>query len=419
MCCKSKPNMINRKELIKLKCDLLINGLRLNDLRNDLITNQGWDEGRANCFLPAELKMPEEVFVQVRESPEANFRLRIYDTGLGIEDKNGNLVTTGEFVSLPPFSKKYTNDLTPFEKVVVYNGTCNLNFTWNYYCDYFRTGTECRFCNLTPAQDFYPDENISNARKTGAQVADVIETTKKYHSDPKSILTRGTPADKQGLGGTIQILEELSKRFPYTNDRERTKLLMTVSPTKKIEEVKLLHDLGLHSVSFNFEVFDKGYWKAIVPGKDENIGRQLWEDSLIDAVKHFGEGRVFSAMIAGLEPRQTLIEGVNWCCDRGIIPIIVPFSPETGSQFEGFRPPTFKWMFDTTFEAAEIISKKLPFITTEEYWKLDAPICAECFTGGFLFDVIKESAGLRDYHSGNEMRKEIIEREISISTENV
>ena len=397
--------MLDRKELIKLKCDLLINGLRLNDLRNDLISNQNWDESRAVSFLPAELTLPEGINVQIRENTEANFRLRISDNKLIIEDKACNLICGADFVSLPPFAKNYSNDLTPFEKVVVYNGICNLNFTWNYYCDYFRTKTECRFCNLTPAQDFYPEENISNARKTASQVADVIETAKKYHTDPRSILTRGTPPDKQGLGGTIQILEELAKRFPYSNDRERTKLLMTISPTKKIEEVKLLYDLGLHSVSYNFEVFDKGYWKAIVPGKDQNIGRELWEQSLIDAVKHYGEGRVFSAMIAGLEPRQTLIEGVHWCCDRGIIPIIVPFSPETGSQFEGFRPPTFKWMLDTHIEAAEIISQKLPFIATENYWKNDAPICAECFTGGFLYDIIKENAGLTEFHSCNTLNK--------------
>ncbi|MEZ4690638.1 MAG: hypothetical protein R3A12_10815 [Ignavibacteria bacterium] len=33
--------------------------------------------------------------------------------------------------------------------------------------------------------------------------------------------------------------------------------------------------------SFNFEVFDKGYWKAIVPGKDKNIGRELGKNLLL------------------------------------------------------------------------------------------------------------------------------------------
>ena len=32
--------MTDRKELIKLKCDLLLNGLRLNDLRDDLVETQ-------------------------------------------------------------------------------------------------------------------------------------------------------------------------------------------------------------------------------------------------------------------------------------------------------------------------------------------------------------------------------------------
>ena len=113
-------------------------------------------------------------------------------------------------------------------------------------------------------------------------------------------------------------------------------------------------------------------------------------------------------MIAGLEPAKTLLEGVHWCCDRGIVPIIVPFSPETGSQFEGFRSPTYKWMFDTHYQAAEIMSEKLPFISTSDYWKYDAPICAECFTGGFLFDIIKENSGINEPHSCCELSKEIL-----------
>jgi hypothetical protein len=399
----------DRKEIIKLKCDFLVNGLRLADMRNDLVKEQGWEEERARKFLPAELKLPDEVHVQVRENHEANFRLRIIENKLVIQDRVKNIICSAEFISLPPFAHNLAGDGTKFSDIVVYNGTCNLNFTWNYFCDYFRTKTACRFCNLTPSQDFYPEENITNIYKNARQIADVIEMAKKYHPDPKSIMTRGTPHEKQGFGGTLQILEEISKRFPYTNDKERTKLLLTISPTKDINDVKVLYDNGAHSVSFNFEVFDTGYWKAIVPGKDKYIGRELWEESLIRAVQYFGQGRVFSAMIAGLEPRQTLLQGVEWCCDRGIIPIVVPFSPETGSQFEGFRPPTYKWMMDTMLMCADIILKKLPFTGTVQYWDEEAPICAECFTGGFLYDVVKEKAGLKNYHSGHKLGKEPIE----------
>jgi hypothetical protein len=408
---------MDRKELIKLKCDFLINGLRLAELRTDLIKQQGWDEERAKRFLPAELKLPKEVFVQIRENPEANFRLRIIENNLVVQDKAGNIICASDFVGMPPFALEKTSDGAFLKDIVVYNGTCNLNFTWNYFCDYFRTKMACRFCNLTPAQDFYPEENITNSFKNAIQIADVIEIARRYHADPKAILTRGTPHDKHGLGGTIQILEELAKRFPFNGHNDRTKVLFTISPTKNIEDVKLMYDMGMHSVSFNFEVFDKGYWKAIVPGKDEYIGRDLWEASLIEAVKYFGEGRVFSAMIAGLEPRKTLLQGVEWCAERGIIPIVVPFSPETGSEFEGFRPPTHKWMMDTMLEAADIILKKMPLIGTEDYWKNEAPICAECFTGGFIYDIVKENAGLTNYHSGHTLSKTKIMNEDTILSE--
>lgn len=392
---------MDRIEFIKLKCDLLINGIRLKELRKDLFEHQGWNKERANKFLPAEIKLPAEVNVQIRENDEANFRLRIIDDRLVVQNRANQVICKADFFTLPPFGNNKTSDGTLFSDIVVYNGICNLNFTWNYFCDYFRTGNACRFCNLTPAQDFYPEENITNSYKSAVQIADVIETAKQYHSDPRIILTRGTPHEKHGLGGAIQILEELSRRFPFNAHNNRTKALFTISPTKNIGDVKLLYDLGMHSVSFNFEVFDRSYWKAIVPGKDKYIGRDLWEASLIEAVKYFGTGRVFSAMIAGLEPSETLLEGVKWCAERGIVPIVVPFSPETGSQFEGFRPPTYKWMMNIMLKAADIILEKMPFLATASYWQNEAPICAECFTGGFIYDIIKENAGLNDYHSGN------------------
>ncbi len=399
-----------RDQSISLKCDLLINGLRLNELRRDLVDGQGWNPQRASHFLPAELRLPEQIHCQIRENPEANFRLRIIDHCLIIQDRRSAAVCQADFVQLPAFASAHATDGTAFDKIVVYNGSCNLNFTWNYYCDYFHDKVECRFCNLTPAQGFYPEESITHARKSAVQIGDVVAAARAHHPEPKSILTRGTPRANKGLGETAKILEELSQRFPATNGHDRLRLLLTVSPTSNLSDVKLLHDLGAHSVSFNFEVFDRGYWKAIVPGKDKNIGRELWEESLVDAVRHFGPGKVFSALIAGLEPRLTLLQGIHWLCDRGIVPIVVPFSPETGSQFEGFRPPTHKWMMETMEPAAEIMQTKLPFLATDDYWRKEAPICPECFTGGFLYDVVRSQAGLQHAHCGVDLASSAAER---------
>jgi hypothetical protein len=62
-------------------------------------------------------------------------------------------------------------------------------------------------------------------------------------------------------------------------------------------------------------------------------------------------------------------------------------------------------MMDTMLAAADIILQKMPLVGTEEYWEKSAPICAECFTGGFIYDIVKEDAGLTNYHSGHTLSK--------------
>src|SRR6266498_5206064 len=113
---------MTRKDYIKLKCDLLINGLRLDDLRKDLVREKDWTEERAAKFLPAELKLPQEVYCQIRESSEANFRLRVIENNLVIQDRRNAIITSADFVPFPPISNESAGDGTPFSKIVVYNG---------------------------------------------------------------------------------------------------------------------------------------------------------------------------------------------------------------------------------------------------------------------------------------------------------
>src|SRR5689334_17952733 len=102
--------MITRHDAVKLKCDLLVNGLRLADLRRDLQLEQGWDATRAQNFLPAELQLPHEVYCQIREHHDANFRLRIVNGTLQIQDRLQTPVCSAAFVSLPPFSSASAED---------------------------------------------------------------------------------------------------------------------------------------------------------------------------------------------------------------------------------------------------------------------------------------------------------------------
>jgi hypothetical protein len=67
-------------------------------------------------------------------------------------------------------------------------------------------------------------------------------------------------------------------------------------------------------------------------------------------------------------------------------------------------------MMDTTIAAAEILLNYLPIVGTENYWKYEAPICAECFSGGFFYDIVKYNAGLNLLHSGHGLHNHTVSK---------
>lgn len=96
------------------------------------------------------------------------------------------------------------------------------------------------------------------------------------------------------------------------------------------------------SVCFNLEVWSEDLFSKVCPGKHEFVGYSRWIESLENAVSIFGRGRVYSAMVAGIElepdygmsweQASTLaIEGAEALCAKGIIPIYSLYWP-TGGQ---------------------------------------------------------------------------------------
>lgn len=86
------------------------------------------------------------------------------------------------------------------------------------------------------------------------------------------------------------------------------------------------------SVCFNLEIWSEPLFARVCPGKHRYVGYQRWIEALETAVRLWGRGRVYSAMVAGveLEPEFGLswqeavrieLEGADDLCSRGITPI--------------------------------------------------------------------------------------------------
>jgi len=97
------------------------------------------------------------------------------------------------------------------------------------------------------------------------------------------------------------------------------------------------------AVCFNLEVWSEKLFSKVCPGKNAYVGYAEWIASLEYAVKLWGVGRVYSAMVAGveLEPEHemdwqqasaTAIEGAADLCSRGIIPVYSLYWPAGGKE---------------------------------------------------------------------------------------
>jgi len=108
---------------------------------------------------------------------------------------------------------------------------------------------------------------------------------------------------------------------------------------------------------FNLEVWSEPLFEKICPGKNRYVGYANWIHALETAVHEFGPGRVYSAMVAGieLEPEYGLsaedavalaLRGAEDLCRRGILPIYSLHWPTGGRE-----RPDYHQRLRTYFEA--------------------------------------------------------------------
>src|SRR4030095_3128669 len=103
--------------------------------------------------------------------------------------------------------------------------------------------------------------------------------------------------------------------------------------------------MGLNRVSFCFEIFDRARFREVCPGKHDEYGL----DRYLEAVRYCAAlGRkgprhepwvTNGEIIAGLEPAESSIRGIDWITSVGAIPTVCVFRPLVGTDMEHEPPP--------------------------------------------------------------------------------
>lgn len=121
--------------------------------------------------------------------------------------------------------------------------------------------------------------------------------------------------------------------------------------------IEKLVNWGVHGFSINLEIYDRTVAQKLIK-KKWNLGLSGYERFITAAIeKTVSFGRVRSLLIAGLEPLESTLDGIEFLAKMGCDPVISPFRPGRGTPLQRVAPPSVEFLEKVYLEALNITSR--------------------------------------------------------------
>jgi len=240
----------------------------------------------------------------------------------------------------------------------------------SYGCHNRAMGLPCRYCNKNwgkaGVEPITPEVREQAVRMVDRAVSIIQQGWRGPVIFSQGVLP---PDQRQEIDG---LLENAMSRFRASLDKDVFRDLQfapNVYPPDDFDDMLRWKEMGFNSVLFDLEVMDTAYWNAICPGKATTYTHAYWKEAQEAAAEIFGRGRgSVSSTVVGVEPMDSLVEGIEERISKGVYTIGYMFYPAPGSAYEGFRPPTAPWFVKAT---EKIIDAYMKHADTQDVSLLD------------------------------------------------
>lgn len=239
-----------------------------------------------------------------------------------------------------------------FEQIGSVNPEGGLRIAFSNECSLKDTNEDCKFCDFNHRAR--QTDGASVYLKSPRQVAETFALAREEGTANHLNLTGGFIPERRELEYYLDAAEEIRELTGLAKFRG-TAVIGAPADLRMLEKYR---ESGFNSVSINIEIWDKDIFKAICPGKEKRTGGQAhWVAALEAAVEVFGRGYVKSNIVAGIEPKDSILEGVEYLASKGVNCLAGPFQPRVGTALEGHRSPETSWHWDLQLKVAQIQHK--------------------------------------------------------------
>ena len=240
---------------------------------------------------------------------------------------------------LDPLSSKRTKSGRYYADIA-YLSTDRLRVHMTNKCIYKKLGKSCQFCNI-------------ETEDTGEVIPmeDIIEVVEDYLANVKELkhfLVGGQSAEEHSeKTRVVEIIKAIRERS--------SKNIYVMSLPFSLATVDEMHNAGMTELACNMEIYDDSIARRIMPGKGK-IVRSHYLKTLSYASKLYEKhpGVVRSALIFGLEPHKSFIEGIKNMLAINVQPIISVFRPLPCTGLESLMMPPADYIYDTFIEAESL-----------------------------------------------------------------
>lgn len=344
----------------KLKLDLMFEGIRYTDALGKAAEHsfpnfypyrfqpgEHNPTGKSTTEIPYLLTTSDGTLVRVKGAGESPWNVSGSQTEGYHLNREGSESREITFEPLPQWMRGRTSDGFPMAQagLSLHGDMGVINIAPG--CEYFlekvdKVSMRCTFCAYGA-----PDKRTQDLGQVAGVTSLSGRTYQRIQETLKAALAESDLHHIYLVGGSMTDWHEEGKRFI-----EIARAIREVNPDRvpvtcgsgalPDDVLDVLYGEGLvESVCFNLEIWSKSLFEKICPGKNRFVGYERWIESLENAVGRWGRGRVYSAMVAGieLEPEYGLswedaadlaIEGAEDLSSRGIIPIYSLYWPVGG-----------------------------------------------------------------------------------------
>ena len=327
-----------RNHLWKLKIMLFSHGIRVNENAEKKLIKQGginYEE-----FEALDLIIENQFYISVPYLT-AFSQLSPFEICL---DKNGKFFLSYyekklAYVNIRTYNKmglEKTKSGLLYEDIS-YMGYDRLRIYYRNGCYYKTQNHGCKFCDIENNCAILPLEDLK----------EIVDVYLDYPNLKHYLIGGGSDCPNSDFKKIVKIAQ-------YIKEKSSKPIYLMSTPPKDTRILGDLYKSGITEVSFNLEVFDRNFAQKYMPGKG-TIPIQVYENAFREAVKIWGNtGNVRSIFIVGLEPEESLLKGVKYVCEMGVVPILSLLKPIQSTELHYMLPPSDTTILHICMEAQKI-----------------------------------------------------------------